>query len=71
MSAVYNTDWDGLIDIIAYGLGQVGKRFIRLFDKRFNVRWIVDNGERCSEEYCGIPVISLEQMMLNQIKTQC
>ncbi len=68
MSAVYNTDWDGLIDIIAYGLGQVGKRFIRLFDKRFNVRWIVDNGERCSEEYCGIPVISLEQMMLKRKK---
>lgn len=66
MKAVYDTDWNCLTDVIAYGLGHVGKRYIDLFRQEFCIKYIVDNSEGCADEYCGIPVISLSQMLLKR-----
>ncbi|MBD5449614.1 MAG: radical SAM protein [Lachnospiraceae bacterium] len=63
MKKVYDTDWNCLTDVIAYGLGQVGRRYIDLFMQKFGIKYIVDNNENHPDEYYGIPVISLKQML--------
>ena len=68
MKAVYDTEWNCMTDVIAYGLGQVGRRYIEIFKQEFNVRYIVDNSEKRIDEYYGIPVISLEQMLIRRHK---
>lgn len=68
MKTVYDTDWNYLTDVIAYGLGQVGRRYIDLFRQDFGVKYIVDNNGERVDEYCGIPVITLDQMLLKRQK---
>lgn len=66
MSKVYDTDWQNLTDIIAYGLGHVGKRYIDIFHHCFHVKYIVDNQTGHPKEYCGIPVLTLPELIADQ-----
>lgn len=66
MQNKFDIDWKELEEVIAYGLGQVGKKYIELFSKMFRIKYIVDNGNKHPIQYHGIPVISLSQMLLKR-----
>lgn len=62
MNKVYDNSWENLNTAIAYGFGQVGKRYIELFQKHFSVKYIVDNNSEI-DSWRGIPVISVQEMI--------
>lgn len=66
MDKIYDTDWENLTNLIAYGLGHVGKRYIDIFHHRFQVKYIVDNQKNCPKEYDRIPIITLPEMIANR-----
>lgn len=61
MERVFDDSWNGLQTVIAYGFGQVGKRYIELFEKKYEIKCIVDN--KCElTSWRDIPIISMQEM---------
>lgn len=66
VNQMYDMDWENPTDFIAYGLGNVGTRYINIFRSRFHVKYIVDNQTKRKREYCGVPVMTLQEMITNR-----
>ena len=62
MDIVYDSSWKELKSVIAYGFGQVGKRYIELFQKHFQVKYIVDNNSAV-DSWRDIPIIPVRDMI--------
>lgn len=65
MCKVYDESWADLNEVIVYGLGFVGSRYIDLFQKQFQIRFIVDKATS-QEVFHDIPVISKDEMLLKR-----
>jgi len=65
MCKVYDESWADLNEVIVYGLGFVGSRYIDLFQKQFQIRFIVDKATS-QEVFHDIPVISRDEMLLKR-----
>lgn len=63
MENILKDDWRSINSYIIYGFGQVGKKYIDIFRKRFEVSFIVDNSEKQEKMYKEIPIITQSEMI--------
>lgn len=59
---MFDESWNKVGQVIAYGFGQVGKKYIDIFEKHFRLKCIVDNN--CTINlWRGIPIVTINEMI--------
>lgn len=62
MKRIFDDSWKELETVITYGFGQVGQRYMELFERQFEIKCIVDNNCKL-EIWRDIPIVSQKEML--------